>query len=494
MAAENVEAKVEKAEEALQVAEGEDLEVAVQKQVEFYFSSQNLSSDAYLLSLMDADMFVPLEAITKFRKMKELTTDIEAVKKAIRNSQKIMLDPSESKVKPVVDTRRRTLILREVPEGVTVQDVEALFDGEKKPQVVPEVQGFFYCNFEEESDCLSSFFALKDKTLGGAPVKARVKSQSLTKSFYVNSMQRSGADGQGESGERGSGRNQSWMHSAQNVGQMQMAYGTYGYDGVFYPISNTADGRKKGGRGNKARGNEKGRGKGAKTNVKATGQQQGRKNTGANLHMSNFPPLPSVMPASGSDDVPLESGYEGEFKKYGRNEVLAALEKLEVKRPDGLPVDCPVILPEPITKEELEVFKDFPADSSFTFQQVPVAPKVAHQPQQQRQRKSSSAKKGRGRKKSHAGEEESQTRVTLTDEAKREEEQNKNGEAGSEEKKDKSAEGEKKVEAAIEEKTPAGGEESKDAPEAVGGEKREEASEEKKAVGGEGNKDEEKSA
>ena len=43
----------------------EELLVAIKKQIEYYFSKENLQQDAYLTSHMDANMSVPLAVIMK---------------------------------------------------------------------------------------------------------------------------------------------------------------------------------------------------------------------------------------------------------------------------------------------------------------------------------------------------------------------------------------------------------------------------------------------
>lgn len=47
--------------------EGEQLEDAVTKQIEYYFSRQNLATDAYLVSQMDSEMWVPISTIAGFK-------------------------------------------------------------------------------------------------------------------------------------------------------------------------------------------------------------------------------------------------------------------------------------------------------------------------------------------------------------------------------------------------------------------------------------------
>ena len=43
----------------------EELLASIRKQVEYYFSKENLQQDTYLTSLMDANMSVPLSVIMK---------------------------------------------------------------------------------------------------------------------------------------------------------------------------------------------------------------------------------------------------------------------------------------------------------------------------------------------------------------------------------------------------------------------------------------------
>jgi histidinol dehydrogenase len=50
------------------ITDPEALKDAVKKQVEYYFGKENLQTDTYLQSLMDANNSVPISAIMKVRK------------------------------------------------------------------------------------------------------------------------------------------------------------------------------------------------------------------------------------------------------------------------------------------------------------------------------------------------------------------------------------------------------------------------------------------
>jgi hypothetical protein len=58
----------------------------IMKQVEFYFSEENLPSDKYLLKKLDGDQTVTLDTIMSFKRIKKLSADADTVRSAINQS------------------------------------------------------------------------------------------------------------------------------------------------------------------------------------------------------------------------------------------------------------------------------------------------------------------------------------------------------------------------------------------------------------------------
>ena len=80
----------------------DDVQYELVKTLEYYFSSKNLAKDEYLVSQMDTDGFVLLDEICKFRKIKQLTNDVEFIKHLIRQSSQLQLDPyTQTKVRSI---------------------------------------------------------------------------------------------------------------------------------------------------------------------------------------------------------------------------------------------------------------------------------------------------------------------------------------------------------------------------------------------------------
>ncbi|GMG98836.1 hypothetical protein Nepgr_000676 [Nepenthes gracilis] len=56
------------------------------KQIEYYFSDENLQTDHYLISLMDDHGWVPISVIAEFKRVKRMTTDIPFILDALQSS------------------------------------------------------------------------------------------------------------------------------------------------------------------------------------------------------------------------------------------------------------------------------------------------------------------------------------------------------------------------------------------------------------------------
>ncbi|XP_047970273.1 la-related protein 1A-like isoform X1 [Salvia hispanica] len=68
----------------------EALRTSIVKQIEYYFSDENLGSDdVYLISLMDNHGWVPVSSIAKFNRVKRMSEDIPFIIDALKTSQTI---------------------------------------------------------------------------------------------------------------------------------------------------------------------------------------------------------------------------------------------------------------------------------------------------------------------------------------------------------------------------------------------------------------------
>uniref|UniRef100_A0A8C7S6I4 La ribonucleoprotein 4Aa n=1 Tax=Oncorhynchus mykiss TaxID=8022 RepID=A0A8C7S6I4_ONCMY len=156
----------------------ENLTESLKKELEFYFSRENLSKDLYLMSQMDSDQFVPIWTIASMESIKALTTDMELILDVLRSSPMVQVDEQGEKVRP--DHKRCIIILREVPETTPVEEVEALFKSDDCPKVISVEfahNNNWYITFQSDTDAQQAHRYLREevKTFQGKPIMARIK-------------------------------------------------------------------------------------------------------------------------------------------------------------------------------------------------------------------------------------------------------------------------------------------------------------------------------
>ena len=68
----------------------EELKLRLLRQLEYYFSRENLAHDTYLMSQMDADQFVEISTIASFNQIKKLTSDLNLVTQVLRGNTLVL--------------------------------------------------------------------------------------------------------------------------------------------------------------------------------------------------------------------------------------------------------------------------------------------------------------------------------------------------------------------------------------------------------------------
>lgn len=190
-----------KTEERSQIS-SENLRESLKKELEFYFSRENLSKDLYLMSQMDSDQFVPIWTIASMEGIKVLTTDMDLILDVLRSSPMVQVDEKGEKVRP--NHKRCIIILREVPETTPVEEVEALFKNDNCPKVISVEfahNNNWYITFQSDTDAQQAYKYLREevKTFQGKPIMARIKAintffakngyRSMESSLYAQQSQ-----------------------------------------------------------------------------------------------------------------------------------------------------------------------------------------------------------------------------------------------------------------------------------------------------------------
>ncbi|KAL3851477.1 hypothetical protein ACJIZ3_013359 [Penstemon smallii] len=115
----------------------DDLRCKIIKQVEYYFSDENLPNDKFLMKYVTNNVqgFVPIGVVASFRKMKKLTKDISLIAKALKESALLVVSPNGKRVKrlhplpiaEVKDSMVCTVLVENLPEDHSVENLRRVF-------------------------------------------------------------------------------------------------------------------------------------------------------------------------------------------------------------------------------------------------------------------------------------------------------------------------------------------------------------------------------
>lgn len=161
------------------------LREALQRQLEYYFSSENLVKDKYLLSKMDNDKFVNIDVVANFEMVKRLTNDFDLVVDVLRSSNEVDVDESGLKVRP--NCTRRIVILRDVPESIKEDCIYNMFAREDSPVKLAKIEmpanNTWYLYFHNGEDAQAAISFLKETLVTYPdttfPILARVKAKPI---------------------------------------------------------------------------------------------------------------------------------------------------------------------------------------------------------------------------------------------------------------------------------------------------------------------------
>ncbi|OIV95775.1 hypothetical protein TanjilG_20225 [Lupinus angustifolius] len=114
----------------------DDLKIKILKQVEYYFSDENLPTDKYLLGYVkrNKEGFVPISVIASFRKMKKLTRDYSFIVAALKESSLLAVSGDCKRVKrlnPQIqfrDNKLYTVLVENLPEDHSKENIHRIFN------------------------------------------------------------------------------------------------------------------------------------------------------------------------------------------------------------------------------------------------------------------------------------------------------------------------------------------------------------------------------
>jgi len=303
--------------------EGKDLKEAVRTQLEYYFSPQNLANDAFLLSKMNDEHYVPLSLIASFERVKSLTTDLSLIVESLEDSDQVEASADGQMIRPKEAPKRAKLILRDLPAETTEQELKDLFSQvNMTPSIQSAVNDCWFVSFESEEAASTAFDFLKNQTLHDKPIRARFKSEPIRREvrgvplFVPSSVP----------------YNAGLLYSQQMEWNPLTGVPPYYGDMDMHGEGGRGRGPKKGRKDNTRRGAEHGRKRAGGRKAK---NQREKKQPAVQLRASDFPPLPNATASEGNRSRAV--------KHYDRATLTDALSHLQAHRPDSLRPEFPVV-------------------------------------------------------------------------------------------------------------------------------------------------------
>eukprot|EP00605_Chrysophyceae_sp_TOSAG23-4_P001578 GSChrysophyteH1.ASY1.ANO1.1733.1 assembled CDS len=361
----------------------ETLLAAVRKQVEYYFSKENLERDAYLTSQMDASHSVPISVVMKFSKMKSLLKGDESILREALSNSTVCPISEDNRIRALVKSGgRSTIILREIPADTPEAAVREIFNFDAMmsrniTSIRSDIENTWFVEMDSETDAKDTLLDLKLKRrlFNGESVKARLKTEVAVRSFYSQpppvAVPPIGAYGQvpmppyggygpngsgvaggvhgdgGPKAQRGSNRGK-YQDVERNAGSgrtsqgQQTAQGGRGSNESHtrasqgtgsHGVNQTQGGRPKGSPNSRPGGGAERQAGGAASRGQAKAGKGGNNTKGGvngthvpvpvDLNLQNFPPLKV-------DETPVPlAGYQGPYVKYSADDIISIVSKVK---------------------------------------------------------------------------------------------------------------------------------------------------------------------
>jgi len=176
----------------------EALQAKVQETLESLLSKKNLVRDQFLAGNMNPQMYIPIRVLMAHEKMSAVGATEETIARAATASTRLGIDDAKSMVRPLLKSKRNVIILRDMPDNTTEEDVAELFKSgphaEKLVNIKAEVNNTWFVKFNLDEGTQDVVLWLRSQQCKGKPVNASIKSEHFLRSFFPLHMPNSGPE------------------------------------------------------------------------------------------------------------------------------------------------------------------------------------------------------------------------------------------------------------------------------------------------------------
>ncbi|KAK8802374.1 hypothetical protein WA588_005345, partial [Blastocystis sp. NMH] len=151
--------------------------------VEKVLSISSLAIHPEYLSALDEEGYMPISFLVSQPPLCDSDVDIRSLIEFLASCPEYALSSDSSLVRLAIPMNRHTIILRDVPEEATKEDILHLVDN-PAVNLRKEVDSIWFVDYPTESSALEAIDRLQNSTLLGSPVRARVKGAMYMKELY----------------------------------------------------------------------------------------------------------------------------------------------------------------------------------------------------------------------------------------------------------------------------------------------------------------------
>mmetsp|Transcript_377 Transcript_377/g.543 ORF Transcript_377/g.543 Transcript_377/m.543 type:complete len:391 (-) Transcript_377:84-1256(-) len=165
----------------------------MQESLEAVLSKKNLVRDQFLAGNMNPQMYIPITILLQHEKLLEIGATAEAVIIAATNSTRLGIDESKTMVRPMLKSKRNVVIIRDLVQGATEDEVRNIFAGspysEKVSSIKAEVNNTWFVKFDlDDGGSAEVVLWLRSQKFKGQSINAAIKSEHFLRSFVPVDM------------------------------------------------------------------------------------------------------------------------------------------------------------------------------------------------------------------------------------------------------------------------------------------------------------------
>jgi hypothetical protein len=168
-------------------AAAKDPVVVTQEVLEALLSKRNLVKDQFLASNMNPQMYIPVHVLLAHDKLAAVGATEEAIMEAGKRSGRLGVDEAGKSVRPLLKSKRNVVIIRDVPEGTTEEEMKEFLAKSPHPQKIKEIKPDVNCTWFIKLDldsCEDVVMWIRSTEMKGQKLTAAIKSEHFLRSFF----------------------------------------------------------------------------------------------------------------------------------------------------------------------------------------------------------------------------------------------------------------------------------------------------------------------